>query len=574
MRQFGQWHGVQHFITSEFAAIEHNRFGSQCDYDMADQLHRLYLAIHYESCFTGLDHKPSGTSRRRRAIHGHQSNFGHAAILSVEPVKGVSQMKPCISKLFVHPVLIAVLGWLLAGPAKPQTFTTLYSFTASSTNSLGVWTNSDGTHPGGLILSSNTLYGRAWDGGSSGNGTIFRVNTDGTGLTVLHTFTASPGPNYTNSDGFGPSAVVLSGNTLYAAGSWGGTSGYGTIFALNTLGNNAFTTLHTFSGADGANPTGPLVISGDTLYGITFWGGSSGDGTVFKVNMDGTGFTNLYQFTSGGISSPVSTNSDGANPDAGLVLSGTTLYGTTCYGGTDGFGTVFAIKTDGTGFTNLHSFDQTRPTSGLILSGSYLYATTSPDSGWSGSVFKINTDGTDFTILYTTSVVAFVHFGLGGLIVTGNTLYGTAPNWGFSHPGLVFALKNDGTDFTPLHAFTLLSQGTFGTNRDGAEPNGLVLSGNTLYGTCSSGGAEGHGTVFSLSFTPQPTIIPSGKSVVLTWPNGYAGFDYTAYRLQSTTNLGPSSIWTTNPSATVVVNGQYTVTNPISATQQFFRLGQ
>ena len=83
-------------------------------------------------------------------------------------------------------------------------------------------------------------------------------------------------------------------------------------------------------------------------------GGSSGNGTVFAVNTDGTGFTNLHSFTAK--SGLASTNSDGAYPSAGLILSGNTLYGTANGGGSSGNGTVFAVNTDGTGFTNLHSF--------------------------------------------------------------------------------------------------------------------------------------------------------------------------------------------------------------------------
>jgi uncharacterized repeat protein (TIGR03803 family) len=53
---------------------------------------------------------------------------------------------------------------------------------------------------------------------------------------------------------------------------------------------------------------------------------------------------------------------DGAHPCAGLVLSGDTLYGTTA-GGADGFwgcGTVFKVNIDGTGFTVLHSIKPPR----------------------------------------------------------------------------------------------------------------------------------------------------------------------------------------------------------------------
>src|SRR5207248_3153942 len=91
-----------------------------------------------------------------------------------------------------------------------------------------------------------------------------------------------------------------------------------------------------------------------TLYGTAQYGGSSHDGTVFAVHTDGTGFTNLHSFTATFF--PDYTNSDGAYPDAGLIVSGNTLYGTAVSGGSGNYGTVFAVNTDGTGFTNLHSF--------------------------------------------------------------------------------------------------------------------------------------------------------------------------------------------------------------------------
>jgi hypothetical protein len=80
---------------------------------------------------------------------------------------------------------------------------------------------------------------------------------------------------------------------------------------------------------------------------------------------------------------------------------------------------------------------------------------------------------------------------------------------------------------------------------------------------------SGTGTVFSLSLLPQLAIMPSGANLILSWTTNAIGFT-----LQSTTNLGPSAIWTTNSPAPVVVNGLNTVTNPIVGTQQFFRLSQ
>jgi uncharacterized repeat protein (TIGR03803 family) len=189
---------------------------------------------------------------------------------------------------WVLPTLIAGLGLIPASRVTAQTFTTLHSFTGGS----------DGANPyAGLILSGNTLYGTATYGGSNGVGTVFAVNTDGTGFTNLYSFTG---------------------------------------------------------GSGGANPLAGLILSGNTLYGTANRGGSLGYGAVFAVNTDGTAFTILYSFTATSGSPPI--NSDGADPTAGLILSGNTLYGTALYGGSSGAGTVFAVNTAGTDFTNLYSF--------------------------------------------------------------------------------------------------------------------------------------------------------------------------------------------------------------------------
>ncbi|HAO79460.1 MAG TPA: hypothetical protein DCQ92_10895 [Verrucomicrobia subdivision 3 bacterium] len=260
-----------------------------------------------------------------------------------------------------------------------------------------------------------------------------------------------------------------------------------------------------------------MILSGNTLYGTAASGGNSGKGTVFTVNTNGTGFTNLHSFTA----VLNSTNSDGANPHGGLILSGNTLYGTAFYGGSSGYGTVFAVHTNGTGFTNLYGF----------------------------------TGGSDGSQPYA------------GLISSGNTLYGTAAYGGSSGNGTVFAVNADGTGFTSLYSFTTLNNST---NSDGANPlGGLILLGNTLYGTAAYGGSSGNGTVFSLFIPPLLTIIPSGANVILTWPTNAAGFT-----LQSTTNLAPPAVWSTVSPVPVVVNGQNAVTNPISGTQQFYRLSQ
>jgi len=157
------------------------------------------------------------------------------------------------------------------------------------------------------------------------------------------------------------------------------------------------------------------------------------------------------------------------------------------------------------------------------------------------------------------------------LRLSGDTLYGAAYLAGPLGNGTVFAVGTNGTDFTTLHSLEGVSEGAL-------PLGGLAFSGNTLFGTASIGGAgrsengfQGSGTVFSLTFLPGLTITPSGTKVVLTWPAVVAGLSYVGFSLQTTTNLN-SPVWTTNFSAPELVNGQYTVTNPITGSHQFFRL--
>jgi len=101
------------------------------------------------------------------------------------------------------------------------------------------------------------------------------------------------------------------------------------------------TIIYSLNGDDGSAPQGGLIVSGNTLYGTTLQGGGGGNtyGVVFALSTDGTGYTNLHTFL----------GYDGWYPTAGLVSLGDTMYGTGD-GGTFGPGTLFSINTDGTGF--------------------------------------------------------------------------------------------------------------------------------------------------------------------------------------------------------------------------------
>jgi uncharacterized repeat protein (TIGR03803 family) len=464
-------------------------------------------------------------------------------------------MKICLQKLLIVLAVAAVIS-----PAPAQVFTNLHNF---SVNGGPNYTNFDGDIPNaGLVLSGTTLYGAAEYGGASNCGTIFRVNTDGSGFTNLHSFSNSI-------DGQTPVAtLLLSGNTLFGTTYYGGASTNGTIFRINTNGSG-FMNLHSFAptindtNADGANPYAALIVTNGLLYGTTLNGGLYGSGTVFAIGTNGLNFTNLHSFEA----LLNYTNSEGGHPYGSLVLAGTNvLYGTAYGGGYIGCGTFFRIGvTGGTTFTNLHTFysgyDGNGPFGGLILVSNTIYGTTySGGDDNQGLLYSTDTNATAINEVYYFS-------GSDGaypectLALAGNTFYGTTSAGGAANNGTVFAVNLDGTGFVSLHSFSAHDPVTF-TNSDGFWPYaGVAVSSNVVYGTTWAGGYHDEGVLFSILVEPMLAIALAGTNVVVTWPTSFSG-----YNLFSTTNLAPPVNWS-------AVAGQYVVTNAISAAKQkFYRL--
>jgi uncharacterized repeat protein (TIGR03803 family) len=386
------------------------------------------------------------------------------------------------------------LASLLAGTgAHAQTLTTLYSFSGP-----------DGALSyGGLIAGAGgNLLGTTAFGGDNGGGTIFRIGADGTGLTTLHSFSGPDGTAiYTGLTADG------SGN-LFGTANSGGASGQGTIFRIGADGSG-FTLLHSFSGLDGASPFSGLVADGSgNLFGTTIFDLTTGLGTVFRIGADGTGFTVLHNFS----------GPDGAYPFAGLVADGSgNLFGTTQFGGTSDRGTIFRIGADGSGFTTLHSFsgpDGSLPSASLMADGSGNLFGTTGGGGASdrGTIFRIGADGSGFTTLYSFSGLDG-NLPQAGLIAdAGGKLFGTTRFGGASGRGTIFRIGADGSGFTSLYSFS---------GPDGWSPTAALVAdakGN-LFGTTETGGPNGEGAIFRLSGAGFAVIPEPG-----TWAMMIAGF--------------------------------------------------
>jgi uncharacterized repeat protein (TIGR03803 family) len=241
----------------------------------------------------------------------------------------------------------------------------LYSFTGGS---------SDGSNPwGALLQSGGNLYGTTSTGGADGVGTVFQYNLTTGAESTLHNFAGG------TTDGATPYGSLLqSGSDLYGLTSGGGGNGDGTIFDYN-LATNTEHPIYSFAGGanDGAVPTASLIQSGSILYGTTDSGGADNLGTIFQYNLLTNTESVLYSFAGG--------PNDGADPDgSSLILSGSTLYGMTYEGGLfnqsqEGVVFEYDLTTDTEHVLHFFAGDPTdggKPAGDLTLSGSILYGTT------------------------------------------------------------------------------------------------------------------------------------------------------------------------------------------------------
>jgi uncharacterized repeat protein (TIGR03803 family) len=395
-----------------------------------------------------------------------------------------------------------VLALAVAGAAHADTrFNVIANFDATANTPAAALTpTSDGN-----------FAGTTTQGGASNAGTVFTITPSGS-ATVLYAFTGG-------ADGANPYGALVqdTDGSLLGTTSSGG-AGAGTVFRISLAGN--FSLVYTFAGgSDGAYPYAGLLRSADgSVYGTTSSSGDFGAGTVFKLAVDGT-FSVVYAFTGG---------TDGGAPYGSLVQGADgRLYGTTYAGGVSGYGTVFSLGTDGT-IATLYAFtggsDGANPYDAVAIGAdASLYGTASQggDNG-QGTVFKLAPDGT-FTVLH-----GFVGDASdGGYPVAGlarapdGSYYGTTFFGGAQNAGTIFSVTPSGT-YALVYAFS--------GGEDGGYPYAAMAQGadGNMYGTASSGGAQGVGTAFQLSTVPSLVVWNTPAPIVYGTRLGSTQLDATA----------------------------------------------
>ena len=346
-------------------------------------------------------------------------------------------------------------------------------------------------------------------------------------------------------------SLVSDGTYLYGMTQYGGTNNTGVIFKIKSDGTG-YVKLLDFTGLNGSYPWGSLIYDGTFLYGMTQRGGISQDGTIFKIKPDGTGYFKILDFA----------NTNANMPYGSLIYDGTFLYGMAQFGGTNNYyGIVFKINPNGSGYTNILNFAGTTngsiPLGSLIYDGTFLYGMTNQGGTNNiGTIFKIQPNGTGYL-----KILDFIGTNgsspYGSLIYDGTFLYGMTYQGGLANQGTMFKVKPDGSGYYDMLDFS--------GAKGGYPYGSLVSDGTFLYGMTSGGGTvfKYNTSCNPVTFSQTLTICPgqnisvgshtytSSGTYTDLFPNGTStGCDSTV-----TTNLTvlSSNIFTWSP---VICQGQ------------------
>jgi uncharacterized repeat protein (TIGR03803 family) len=287
------------------------------------------------------------------------------------------------------------------------------------------------------------------------------------------------------------------------------------------------TTLVSFNGTNGQYPQAGLIEdSAGDLFGTTYNGGASNDGTVFEIVNTATGYatapTTLVNFNL----------TDGAKPFGTLLMDAAgDLFGTTTYGAAGAAGSVYEIAKTATGYagtpTTLVSFTAEtgdEPQAGLIADAAGdLFGTTSaagPSSGTApstGTVFEIAKTASGFA---STPTILANFTDPGGISVNGmdpignlvmdaaGDLFGTTSFGATNNAGAVFEIAKTSSGYAPIT--TLADLTTAGISKGGLA----IDAAGDLFGTTDNGGPSNEGTVFEIArtatgYASTPTILAS-----------------------------------------------------------------
>jgi uncharacterized repeat protein (TIGR03803 family) len=284
----------------------------------------------------------------------------------------------------------------------------------------------------------------------------------------------------------------------------------GTVFSLTPTGT--LKVLHTFvpgpqkNYAQGVLP-GALIegpdgkLYGDTLYGgINGCNGYCGYGLLYRVNTDGTGFQVIHKFCS------QKNCADGYAGYSMVVGTDGNLYGTTYYGGTgscgtSGCGTLFRVTPSTGAYKVVYNFSLSTsgedPSALIVAADGTFYGLSESSTG------EMLFHYTEATGQFTAMLLPFPLFnGLpsrGSILTLGpnGNLYGIYGIYGVSGLGL-FEVDADGSNLQLFSFYT--------TQDGGGDPQGMLLATDGNLWINDYNGSDGYGDILTVSPTDGSLI--------------------------------------------------------------------
>jgi uncharacterized repeat protein (TIGR03803 family) len=292
------------------------------------------------------------------------------------------------------------------------------------------------------LKAQDRLWGMTSGGGTNGQGTIFSMNPDGTGLNVNYSFG-------TVGTGIQPNgSLILNNNLLYGVTKYGGgANNQGVIFSFDTT-TGQYTELYDFDGTNGGNPYEGLSVGpdGNVLYGVTFSGGANYDGVIFSFDPSTATYQKLYDMTA----------ATGYNSYGPLTLYHDKFYGLTHYGGTNGAGTFFSFDPETNTYTNIYSYtsyswDNYQSPGRMVVYNDVLYGVCTGGNSGYGQLFSYDDGGGGYKVLndFTSGSL----FEPSGIVLDNDMIYGVTYEDQNYYSGGVFSFDPNSGAYNELMTF-------------------------------------------------------------------------------------------------------------------------
>ncbi|MFM9909949.1 MAG: choice-of-anchor tandem repeat GloVer-containing protein, partial [Chitinophagaceae bacterium] len=346
------------------------------------------------------------------------------------------------------------------------------------TNATGIFPNSN------LVYFNGKLFGYTTQGGNFGNGTLYSINTDGSGFNVIYHFPSANGPAFPAGN-----ISISSNGRIFGAFSQYFQTGFNTykLYKIDTSGEN-FEPICTLNYRESGNSEqGLLLLNDKDIYFTALEQGKYDGGVLTYCDSNGVG-NSLYHF---------GYSVNGFRPNGGVIkASDGKLYGTTVIGGITGNGVVFSLNNDGTGYTKLHEFTaaESYEPSGKLLEASdgKLYGACKFGVANLGMIYRLDKSGSNFQVIFEFTGSTQGYSPVGSLVEDANGfLYGINFYSVLGGGGSVFKINKNGSGYITLKEFSITSGLRY-------PYNGVTLSKGYLYGACGYGGVENKGGLYRI----------------------------------------------------------------------------